>query len=127
MRRSLTRHQSARFVRVAGVAVQTVAEGIVVLHPAARVGTAQTRTRVDTLLSDARLAGGTLGVCDALGPAAGHGVALVAGQARADGHVTGVLALGVGAARRGKARVGRYRVLWRCCGRRQRVGQCCCR
>ena len=102
----LTRHRPARFVRVAGVVVQAVAQRVVVLHAAARVGSAQSGARVDALLRHTGLAGGTLGVRDTLWPAAGRRVALVAGQAAAHGHVAVVLALGVGTARRRHARVG---------------------
>ena len=115
MHRLLTRHKSTRIVWVAGVSVQTVAEGIVVLHAAPRVGPAQSRTRVDALLRDTRLAGVALSVGDALGPAARHGITLVAEEARTHGHTAVLLALGVGATRRGDARIGGYRIYgWFC-------------
>ena len=91
-----------------------------VLHPTTRVGAAQAGARVDALLRDAGLAGGALGVRDALGPAAGHRVALVASQARADGHLAVVFALSVSAAWRGDAWIGGNRLPRWFCGERQR-------
>ena len=94
-----TRNGATSLVGVAGVSRDAVADRVVVHDLALCVGSAHSRTRVDTLLQGTRLVVRAVVVGGTLRTAADDGVALEVGEATADSHTIPPGALGVGATR----------------------------